>query len=85
MLVAITAIVVALIGGPLMVFMRRFDARNTDQHAANSEVLQAIREDIREVRVAQIEHLQWHGEIAPFYTPTPFPTGTNVPKEPVTR
>lgn len=39
---AIAAIAVALIGGPLMVFMRRFDRRNTEQHGQSVEILQRL-------------------------------------------
>ena len=43
-------VVVAVIGGPLMWGLHRFDKRNTEQHGQNLEVLQYIREDVREVR-----------------------------------
>ena len=35
-------IVVALIGGPVMWFLARFDKRNTEQHGKNMEVLARI-------------------------------------------
>lgn len=38
----ITAIVVALIGGPVMWLLARLDRRNTQQHAENGEVLDRI-------------------------------------------
>lgn len=36
---AYAAIVCALIGGPLMLLMRRFDRRNTQQHGQSVEIL----------------------------------------------
>lgn len=38
----ITAIAVAVIGGPVMWFLHRFDRRNSKQHAQNGEVLDRI-------------------------------------------
>jgi hypothetical protein len=35
-------IVVALIGGPVMWFLHRFDKRNTQQHGQNMKVLERI-------------------------------------------
>jgi len=35
-------IVIALIGGPLMWFLGRFDKRNTKQHGQNMEVLERV-------------------------------------------
>lgn len=35
-------IVVALIGGPVMWFLHRFDKRNTQQHGQNMQVLERI-------------------------------------------
>lgn len=43
-------VVVAVIGGPLMWGLHRFDKRNTEQHGQNLEVLNYIREDVKEVR-----------------------------------
>jgi hypothetical protein len=53
-------IVVAVITGPLVVLMRRFDKRNTEQHGANMRVLERI-----EVKVDKIDdrldgHIDWH-------------------------
>lgn len=39
---AIAAIAVALIGGPTMWFLHRFDRRNTTQHGQNLESLDRI-------------------------------------------
>ena len=38
----IAAIAVALIGGPVMWFLHRFDRRNSDQHAYNGQALDRI-------------------------------------------
>jgi len=35
-------IIVALIGGPVMWFLHRFDKRNTAQHGQNMEVLNRV-------------------------------------------
>lgn len=53
-------IVVAVITGPLVVLMRRFDKRNTEQHGANMRVLERI-----EVKVDKLDdrldgHIDWH-------------------------
>lgn len=60
-------IIVAIIGGPLMWGLRRFDRRNTEQHAQNLNVLHFIREDISEVKGdvkginAKVDnHILWH-------------------------
>lgn len=53
-------IVVAFIGGPLMWGLSRFDKRNTEQHQQNMEVLQEIREDVREVKGELKDHIYWH-------------------------
>lgn len=50
-------VLVAVIGGPTMWMLHRFDKRNSKQHADNGDVLDAIkdavtdnRDDIREVK-----------------------------------
>ena len=35
-------IAVALIGGPVMWFLSRFDKRNTEQHGANMQILERV-------------------------------------------
>ena len=35
-------IVIALIGGPVMWFLSRFDKRNTDQHSQNMQILERV-------------------------------------------
>lgn len=39
---AISVIAVAVIGGPVMWFLHRFDRRNTSQHNHNADALQRI-------------------------------------------
>lgn len=65
-----TAVFVALIGGPLMFGLRKFDKRNTDQHAENQVVLQEIRSEVGDIRKSQLEHLEWHVENPIPHTPT---------------
>lgn len=56
-LAVLVPVLVALIGGPIMLMMRRFDRRNSEQHGRSMEVLSTIKEavlenrdDIREVK-----------------------------------
>ena len=44
-------IMVALIGGPVMWFLSRFDKRNTEQHGQNMEILEKV--DIK------IDQMNW--------------------------
>ena len=53
-------ILVALIGGPVMWLLARFDRRNSDQHANNMNVLNEIKDDVREVRNDLKSHIDWH-------------------------
>ena len=39
-------IVVALIGGPVMWFLSRFDKRNTEQHGANMQILERVEDKL---------------------------------------
>lgn len=70
----IVPITVALIGGPLMFFLRRLDKNNTNQHLSNSDALQDIKTsisevksdvkevktDVRDIRTRLDNHIQWH-------------------------
>lgn len=38
----VAAVAVAVIAGPIMWFLQRFDRRNTDQHRENGEILGRI-------------------------------------------
>lgn len=51
---------VALIGGPVMWFLTRFDKRNTDQHAQNQAVLTRIESKIEKVDDRLNDHITWH-------------------------
>ena len=51
---------VALIGGPVMWFLTRFDKRNTDQHAENQKVLTRIESKIQKVDDRLNDHITWH-------------------------
>ena len=64
-----TAVIVALIGGPLMWLLSRFDKRNTSQHSKNMEMaattlaeVRAARSDIAKVERRIDRHLEWHSE-----------------------
>jgi hypothetical protein len=53
-------IVVAIIGGPLMWFLARFDRRNTQQHGANMKVLERIEGKVDKVDDRINSHITWH-------------------------
>ncbi len=66
---AFGAVGAALVSGIFAVLIARLRRDNTDQHAANQAKLEAIGDDIgevktdvREVRSSQIRHLEWHAE-----------------------
>lgn len=56
---------VAVIMGPLMWFLSRFDRRNTDQHARNMDALRRIEDKVDGVREDLSDHVQWHLEHEP--------------------
>lgn len=56
----IVPIVVALIGGPLMLLFARFDKRNTQQHGANMKVLERIESKVDQVDERVSGHIDWH-------------------------
>lgn len=53
-------IIVAVIGGPLMWFLARFDKRNTQQHGANMKVLERIETKVDKVDDRISGHITWH-------------------------
>lgn len=55
-------IAVALIGGPLMWLLHRFDRRNTEQHGQNMKVLNRIEEKVDRVDDRLSGHIDWHLE-----------------------
>jgi len=63
----LSPIIVALIGGPLMLLVRMLDRHNTRQHGQNMDVLTSIKASVEEVKndVKQIDtrlerHIDWH-------------------------
>jgi hypothetical protein len=60
----IVPISVALIGGPVMYFLRRFDRRNTDQHAENKAVLDLVLTGQERIESKVDGHIAWHLESA---------------------
>jgi hypothetical protein len=60
----IVPISVALIGGPVMLFLRRFDRRNTDQHAENKAVLNLVLSGQERIESKVDGHIAWHAESA---------------------
>lgn len=53
-------ILVAVIGGPIMWFLARFDRRNTEQHGENQKVLTRIEGKIERLDERVDDHIQWH-------------------------
>jgi hypothetical protein len=53
-------VVVALIGGPMMWLLSRFDRRNTEQHGANMNVLKNIEVKIDKIDDRLDGHIDWH-------------------------
>lgn len=53
-------IAVAVIGGPLMWGLSRFDKRNTEQHAQNQEVLLRIEGKVDKIDGRMDEHIEYH-------------------------
>ena len=49
-----SAVMVALISGPLMWLLYRLDKRNTDQHGEAVELIKSIKQDITEVKQIQV-------------------------------
>lgn len=67
MSVWLVPIVVAVITGPLVVLMSKFDKRNTEQHDRNMEELQRIGDSVEKIdlKVDRIDdrldhHMEWH-------------------------
>jgi uncharacterized membrane protein len=58
--VILVPLLVALIGGPLMWLLSRFDRRNTEQHGANMQVLKRIEQKIDTVDDRLYEHVKDH-------------------------
>ena len=53
-------VVVALIGGPVMWFLTRFDQRNTEQHGENQRVLNRIENKVDRLDGRIDSHIDWH-------------------------
>jgi hypothetical protein len=53
-------VVVALIGGPVMWFLTRFDRRNTEQHGENQRVLNRIEGKVDRLDGRLDGHIDWH-------------------------
>ena len=54
-------IAVALIGGPLMWLLHRFDRRNTEQHGENMRILQRVENkvDVLDAKVDRVDEKMW--------------------------
>ncbi len=59
-MVWLTPILVALIGGPLMVFLKRFEHKNSAQHGESLKVLERIEGKVDKVDNRLDEHILWH-------------------------
>jgi hypothetical protein len=51
---------VAVIGGPVMWFLARFDRRNTEQHSSNMHVLNRIESKVDKIDERVDNHIHWH-------------------------
>lgn len=52
---AITAVVVAVIGGPVMWLLYRLDKRNTQQHGQSMAIIQEVKNDVKDVKGDMID------------------------------
>jgi len=55
-------LVVAVIGGPIMWFLQRFDKRNTAQHSESQTTLHRIETRIEKLDDRIHDHVTWHGD-----------------------
>jgi len=53
-------VIVALIGGPMMWFLSRFDKRNTEQHGENMRILKRVETKVDKVDERLSGHIDWH-------------------------
>ena len=51
---AYSAIIVALVSGPIMWLLYRLDRRNTEQHGSAVNLIQSVKKDISEVKDMQV-------------------------------
>ena len=58
--IALSPIVVAAIGGPIMWMLKRFDERNSRQHAQNMQVLERVESKVDKVVDRLDDHIGWH-------------------------
>lgn len=58
--VVVGPVLVALIGGPMMILFRRFDRRNTEQHGENLHVLKSIEGKVERLDSRMDDHIEWH-------------------------
>lgn len=47
-------VISALISGPLMWVLYRFEQRNTDQHGKSMDLIKSVKDDIQEVKNMQV-------------------------------
>lgn len=53
-------VLATFVGGPLIVLMRRFDRRNTEQHGENLNVLRSIEGKVEKLDSRMDDHIDWH-------------------------
>lgn len=61
-IVALSPILVAVIGGSLAAMVKHFERRNDHQHAENQAVLVDIRDSVHHLTERFDGHLEWHAE-----------------------
>ena len=60
MMVWVTPVLVAVIGGPLMWLLARLDRNNTDQHNSVIQKIEKIDDNVVKLRNDLSEHIVWH-------------------------
>ena len=56
----IVPIVVAIIGGPIVVVLNKLRSENTTQHAESRDLLQQVANKVDKVGSKLDEHIGWH-------------------------
>lgn len=56
----VVPIIVALIAGPVMWMLKRFDNRNSHQHQQNMQVLERVESKVDKVVERMDDHIDWH-------------------------
>jgi hypothetical protein len=58
--IAVGPVVAAIIAGPMMWLLRRFDKNNSQQHHSNMDVLVRIEGKVDKIDERVDDHISWH-------------------------